>query len=935
MSIFKKIFGDPNKKVLQELNVFVEAVNQLEADFEKKNQDELRALTQQYITEIAELKTLEEKEKYLDKILAPAFAAVRESAKRTLRQRHFDVQILGAATLHQGNIAEMKTGEGKTLVATMAVYLNALLDQGVHVVTVNDYLARRDTSWMGQIYNYLGLKVSCLQNQGNSLLYDETAKKDVASESTEDDENIETLAFKVDQDFLRPCSRVEAYQAHITYGTNSEFGFDYLRDNMVAENKLKVQRGHHYYAIVDEVDSILIDEARTPLIISSPDTKSAEYYKKFAYLIPTLKVGEHYNLDEERHAVTLTEAGIERMESLLNVKNIYTEDVTLAFHLDQALKAYALYKLDRDYVVKDGEIIIVDQFTGRLMPGRRYSQGLHQAIEAKEGVEVKQESKTLATITIQNYFRMYHKLAGMTGTASTEAEEFNKIYNLEVTEIPTNKSIVRKDRPDVIYKSETGKFKALINTIREKYDQGQPVLVGTISIQKNEILSELLKKANIPHQILNAKQHEKEAQIIAQAGKLKAVTVATNMAGRGVDIVLGGNPVDPIEAEQVRKLGGLCVFGSERHEARRIDNQLRGRTGRQGDPGESQFFISLEDDLMRIFGSSRIKSLMDRLGLPDDLPITNRMISSSIEKAQERVEGHNFDIRKHLVEYDDVINKQRTAVYRERSKILDLWEAEEPLRDLILEMVKKEIKKVVEIHTAGSDWNLKEIKEVLQSMPISFDDAIFTDPQISTDKSALSEKLQKLAEEHYQTVTKDLDPEMIKQVERALLLRTIDNLWINHLDAIEHLRVGIGLRGYGQQDPLTEYKREAFAMYQALLEETDKQVVYNIYKIFISYQMQKQAAEKLSPVIKNVANAFQGARLQHETTNAFSASGMTRTEQPTKLNKADPYAGGRHQDQAADHYIPKDRDPESGQKVGRNDLCICGSGKKYKRCCGA
>ncbi len=894
MSFLKKLFSDPNKKVLAELEKRAQEVNNLESEFSQKTDEQLRQCTFKFKEEIAAQESDEAKTKYLDQILPQAYAVVREAAKRTLGQRHYDVQTMGAITLHQGNIAEMKTGEGKTLVSTMPTYLNALLGCGVHIVTVNDYLARRDTSWMGQIYNFLGLSVSCLQQQGNSLIYDEATKNSEPQDDLEPANSISDIhAFKIDQKFIKPCTRQKAYQADITYGTNSEFGFDYLRDNMAQALSEKVQRGH-YYAIIDEVDSILIDEARTPLIISAPDAKSADLYKKFAHLVPNLEENKHYNKDEERHAVALTEEGIKKMEALLGVQNIYTEDVTLAHQLDQALKAHILYKIDRDYVAKDGEIIIVDQFTGRLQPGRRYSQGLHQAIEAKENVEIKQESKTLATITIQNYFRMYQKLAGMTGTAATEAEEFHKIYKLDVVSVPTNKSVIRKDKSDVIYKSEAGKFKALTAKIKQKYDQGQPVLVGTISIEKNELLSQLLQKTGVPHQILNAKQHEKEAQIIAQAGRLKAVTIATNMAGRGVDIVLGGNPSEIKEAEEIKKLGGLCVFGSERHEARRIDNQLRGRSGRQGDPGESQFFISMEDDLMRIFGSNRIKSIMDRLGLPEDVPIENRIISRSIEKAQTKVEGHNFDIRKHLVEYDDVINKQRSAVYARRDKILQADLEPETLSEIILQMVDAEIKKVVEFHASeGKGSNLKEIEETINSIPLKITNYELLITNLD-ERQKVVDDLQKSAKEQYLELSKNLEPELKKNIEKAILLRTIDKLWIDHLDAVEHLRVGIGLRGYGQRDPLVEYKREAYEMYQILLQEIDKQVVYNIYKIFIAYQTQIKAQEKLTPIMR-AASAIK-----------------------------DPYAGGRHNDQAI----------RTDKKIGRNEPCPCGSGKKFKKCCG-
>jgi len=908
MSILKKIFGDPNKKALKRLQKTVDQINNLEPEFKKKNQKELVALTRYFQKKLAEKKSLASKEVYLNKILPQAFAAVREAAKHVLNQRHYDVQIIGALALHKGKIAEMKTGEGKTLAATMPAYLNALLGKGVHIVTVNDYLARRDASWMGQIYNFLGLKTACLQQMGKSFEYDQNIKKGQNKEKN-------SRSFEVDVDFLRPCSRKQSYMADITYGTNSEFGFDYLRDNMVSSLDQKTQKAH-YYAIIDEVDSVLIDEARTPLIISAPDTKSASLYKKFAQLVPRLRENEDYNKDEERNAVSLTENGIQKMEKFLGVQNIYTEDVTLAHQLDQALKAYVLYKNDRDYVISNGEVVIVDQFTGRLMPGRRYSQGLHQAIEAKENVKIKQESKTLATISIQNYFRMYHKLAGMTGTAATEAEEFYKIYQLDVITVPANKPVIRKDKSDVIYKTEKAKFKALIEKVRQKHQSGQPVLIGTISIQKNEQLSDLLNKAGIKHQVLNAKKHEKEAQVIAQAGKLKAITVATNMAGRGVDIVLGGNPQDPVEAEKVKKLGGLCVLGSERHEARRIDNQLRGRSGRQGDPGESQFFISLEDDLMRIFGSDRISSVMNRLGVPEDVPIENKIISRSIEKAQKRVEGYNFDIRKHLVEYDDVTNKQRMAIYERRNQVLEQEKQKKNLSQLIFPIIKKEIKRIIEFHSgkqSSGKINLKEIKEVLQSIPLKIDQQILKKKNFEDLNQAIN-NITNLAIKQYKKLSKELDPQLKINIEKTLLLRSIDTLWINHLDELEHLRAGIGLRGYGQRDPLVEYKREAYQMYQLLLREIEHQIVYNIYKIFIAYQ-KVEAQENISQQLKKAAMKVQAL-------------------QPKQERAVDPYAGGRHVDNKGDNYIPKDRNPKTGKKVGRNDPCPCGSGKKYKKCCG-
>ncbi len=866
-SILKKFLGDPNAKVIKKLGEIASEVNKLEPEFEKKSDEEIAALTVKWKEDLAQFSSIEEKRAQLEQILLQAFSAVREASKRTLGQRHYDAQIMGGYTLHEGNIAEMKTGEGKTLAATLPAYLNSLMGMGVHIVTVNDYLARRDTSWMGRIYNFLGLATSCLQQQGKALIYDREARKD------EEEEQSDTHAFKVDMDFLRPLERREAYRADIIYGINSEFGFDYLRDNMVYEMSQKVQRGH-YYAIIDEVDSILIDEARTPLIISAPDRKSADLYKKFARLVTMLAVTTDFSVDEERHAVSLTDEGIAKMERLLGVPNIYTEDVTLAFHLDQSLKAQFLYKKDKDYMVKDGQVIIVDQFTGRLMRGRRYSQGLHQAIEAKEDVPVKEESHTLATITIQNYFRMYAKLSGMTGTAATEAEEFHKIYNLHVTQIPTNRPMIRADKRDVVYKNERGKFRALVGSVKEKYKRGQPVLIGTISIEKNELLSELLTKVGVPHNILNAKQHEREAETIAQAGRLKAVTLATNMAGRGVDIILGGNPPDDEVSKEVRRLGGLCVFGSERHEARRIDNQLRGRSGRQGDAGESQFFISLEDDLMRIFGGERVKNIMDRLGLPEDMPIENKMISRSIEKAQERVEGHNFDIRKHLVEYDDVINKQRATIYGRRNDILQAFERDEPLQPIILDMVRAEIEQA--LIEFGN--NMEELKRVLAGIPLEITNYKLQVVNFEADRERVAREIYELSKAQYDDYGLHLNAEVKKHIEKTLLLRTIDTLWVAHLDAIEYLRVGIGLRGYGQRDPLVEYKREAFSMYKALTREIERQVTGSIYKIFIHYQ-----------------------------TNAQGPAPILQTQEVL---------------------------PKTGTKLGRNEPCWCGSGKKYKKCHG-
>lgn len=884
MSLLNILFGDANKKELAKLQPLVERVNQLEPSLIKLSDEELKHKT-------VEFKERLQKGETLDDLLPEAFATVRETAKRILGQRHFDVQILGGIVLHKGMIAEMKTGEGKTLTSTCPIYLNALTGRGVHVVTVNDYLARRDADWMGRIYHFLGLSIGCVQNQLVSYIFQPPAEKNEAAENSE-------LAFKVDMENLHPVSRPEAYQADITYGTNNEFGFDYLRDNMVQSPEEKAQR-HLDYAIVDEVDSILIDEARTPLIISAPAEQATDEYYRFARLVANLVENDDYNIDEKMRAATLTEAGIEKMEKLLGLSNIYEAGgVQTVHHIEQALKARTLFKRDRDYVVKDGEVIIVDEFTGRLMQGRRYSEGLHQAIEAKENLSIKEESRTLATITFQNLFRMYKKLAGMTGTAVTEAEEFHKIYELEVLVIPTNQPMIRKDLPDSIYKNELGKFKSVVKRIKELHEKGQPVLVGTISIEKNEILGEMLAAAGVPHNILNAKNHEKEAEIIAQAGKLGAVTVATNMAGRGVDIILGGNPSDAAEAKKIRALGGLVVIGTERHEARRIDNQLRGRSGRQGDPGVSQFYVSMDDDLMRIFGSDRMKSMMTTLRVPEDMPLENKLVSRAIESAQHKVEGHHFDIREHLVKYDDVINKHREVIYKKRWEVITA--SKNDLRTKILELIENEIEQVVSFHTNLDDenkWDIKEIYEVANSI---FPVAPAVRKDLSEIKTIAGNKIQDaesrtylikyltdLAVKRYQELTDKVeDKDVMYQMEKGLYLRAIDLLWMEHLDQMAYLREGIGLRGYGQRDPLVEYKREAYQMFSELMTNIQKQLVYNIFKI--------AEVRKMAPTIMAQAR------------KTFSSSAK-------EVNAA---------------AVEKEK------KVGRNDPCPCGSGKKYKKCCG-
>jgi len=797
MALLKKIFGDANKKYLKKLQPTIDKINLLESEFEKFSDEKLKEKAKEFKERLR-------KEETLDDILPEAFAVVREAAKRTLSQRHYDVQLIGGIVLHEGKIAEMITGEGKTLAATLPLYLNALEGKGVHLVTVNDYLARRDTVWMGQIYHLLGLSIGCLNHQ-QSFLYDPDYKK---PDEEKDKIRDELGGFRVVEDFLRPCQRKEAYLADITYGTNNEFGFDYLRDNMVYSLDQMVQTRRitqkstqnnaeniHHYAIIDEVDSILIDEARTPLIISAPDTESSKWYEEFSRIIPKLDQKTDYEIDEKMRAVTLTEAGIDKIEKILGMGNIYDErGIKYLHHLEQALRAQTLFKKDRDYVVKDGQVIIVDEFTGRLMPGRRWSGGLHQAVEAKEGVKVQSESITLASITFQNYFRMYDKLAGMTGTAATSAEEFDKVYGLEVIIVPTNKPLIRKGLPDKVYKTEKAKFEAVVEEVKKRHKGGQPVLVGTVSIEKNEYLGKLLERERIPHQILNAKHHEREGQIIAQTGKLRAVTVATNMAGRGVDIILGGNPPSPEKAEKIKELGGLHVIGTERHEARRIDNQLRGRSGRQGDPGSSQFFVSLEDDLLRIFGGDRIKSLMSALKIPEGEAIEANLVSGAIEGAQSKIEGMNFDLRKRLLEYDDVMSRHRETFYKKRKEILQT--SSQDLHKKILKILEKE--------------NLS-IKE-------------------------------------YEKKEKESGQENMRQIERMISLRILNMLWVAHLENMEYLRDSVKLRAYGRQDPLIEYKNEGHKMFQRLLETIDSNIVKALFRVSV---LPKTEASMATPSFPN------------------------------------------------------------------------------------
>ena len=805
MTFVAKIFGDPNEKYLRKIKPIVEKINSLERIFEKISDEKLKEKTFEFKERLKKGETLND-------LLPEAFALVREAAKRTLSQRHFDVQIMGAIALHEGKIVEMKTGEGKTLTATMPLYLNALERKGAHLVTVNDYLARRDTVWMGQIYHLLGLSVGCL-NHEQSFLYDPEYKKPPQEKEKLRDE---LGSFYVVEDFLRPCKRSEAYLADITYGTNNEFGFDYLKDNMAFDPSQIVQRDLHY-AIIDEVDSILIDEARTPLIISAPSREPEEVYYFFAQIAENLKRDQDYKVNEKEKALEWTEKGQEKIISFLKRDPWALADFKTIHRLENAIKAKEFFHLDRDYVIKNGEVIIVDEFTGRLMPGRRWSAGIHQAVEAKEHirghreVRVKRESITLATITFQNFFRKYKKFAGMTGTAKSSAEEFEKVYQKEVVAIPTHKPMIRIDLPDKIFKTEKAKFKAIVDEVKKRHKMGQPILIGTRSIEKNEQISRLLKKEGIPHQVLNAKHHEREGQIIAQAGKFGAVTVATNMAGRGVDIILGGNPPDPAEAQKVKKLGGLFVLGTERHEAQRIDNQLRGRAGRQGDPGVSQFFISLEDELIRIFGGEKIKSLMEKLKVPDDLPIESELVSKTIDEAQRRVEGIHFDIRKRLLEFDEVLNKQREYFYKMRREIL--MANEEKLKEKLKDFVEKaSLKK--------EDLEKKEI---------------------------------------------EIGKESFFKIAKFFVLSVFDSYWIDFLETMEHLRDSVSLRAYGHLDPLVEYKREGSLIFKRMIEHMEKTIGKGI----------------LSLSVKPIA------------------------EKRVELKK----------------------------KVGRNDPCPCGSGKKYKKCC--
>lgn len=825
--IFGKLFKNEAEKELKILSPFVESINELESKYQSLSDEDLRAKTDEFKRELASGKTL-------DDILPDTFACVREAAKRTLGQRHYDVQLIGGMILHRRGITEMKTGEGKTLVATLPTYLNALTGKGVHVVTVNDYLARRDVVWMGQIHALLGLSVGVI-NSGESFLYDKGHKEEGGEE---DERRDESGSFKVVYEFLRPSTRKEAYDADITYGTNNEFAFDYLRDNLAYTKEGVVQRDKNY-AVVDEIDSILIDEARTPLIISAPSEDPADLYASFARIARQLKLDSDFNVDEKLKAVTLTDDGITKVEKILGIENLYTEKgIKYVHHLENAVRAKALFHKDKEYVIRDGDIVIVDEFTGRLQPGRRWSTGLHQAIEAKEGVTVQRESRTVASITFQNYFKLYDKLSGMTGTALTSQEEFQGVYNLSVIPVPTNKDLQRKDLNDFIFQTEKGKFKALATRIKEINASGQPILVGTASIDKNELLSEYLSKEGVKHEVLNAKNHEHEGEIIAQAGRKGGVTVATNMAGRGVDIILGGSPLDKDKQKEVLRLGGLAVIGTERHEARRIDNQLRGRSGRQGDPGETQFFVSLEDTLMRVFASDAIKKMMGRFGIPEDQPIENKLITRSLESAQTKIEGFNFDARKQVLQYDNVINYQRKTIYGLRRSIL---------------FGEKE-----------------KVQEFLDRLASDYPESA----------EVIKEKESELGEEVFFNVVS------------SLILRAVDMHWMEHLDTMDHLRSSVNLRAYGQRDPLIEYKKEGLRLFKTMEMSLDEHVIKLISEIGKSIQIHPSPAPE--------------AKQDLTLSGGGSSSSSTTSSQPIKKS----------------------------EKIGRNDPCTCGSGKKYKKCHG-
>jgi preprotein translocase subunit SecA len=908
--IVNKIIGTQNERTLKKIMPVVETINGLEPQMTNLTDAQLRVKTDEFRQRIrekmpedyAELSAKEQKEieqDILNEILPEAFAVVREAGRRTIKMRHFDVQLVGGVVLHEGKIAEMATGEGKTLVATLSIYLNALTGRGVHLVTVNDYLARRDCGWMGPIYHFLGLSVSAIGHD-LSVKYDPSHE-----DKTSTDERMW---------HLRQITRKEAYLCDVTYGTNNEFGFDYLRDNMVVRKEDMVQRELNY-AIVDEVDSILIDEARTPLIISGPAEESTDKYYQIDKIIPRLQKDADYQVDEKSHTASLTEEGVGKAEKLLGVGNLYEDvNIELVHHVNQALRAHSLYRRDRDYMIKDNQVVIVDEFTGRLMPGRRWSDGLHQAVEAKEGVRIERENQTLATITFQNYFRIYRKLAGMTGTAATEAAEFHTIYKLDVVVIPTNKTLVRTNHPDVIYRTEKEKFNAVIEEICRLHESGRPVLVGTISIEKSEKLSQLLIKGGIPHHVLNARYHEKEAEIVAKAGQKGAVTIATNMAGRGTDIVLG---------EGVAQLAGLHITGTERHEARRIDNQLRGRAGRQGDPGSSRFYLSLEDDLMRIFGSDRISGIMARLGMEEGQSIEHGIVTRAIQTAQKRVEAHNFDIRKHLLEYDNVMNKQREVIYDMRRTILE----GESLKDHILEILDETVDRAVNLYTGKEvhrgEWDIRSLVEWVRSKYA----VVISETDLQDKKQEeMRELIYRMLVDAYDAREKSIGTEIMRHMERMVMLQLIDTKWKDHLYTMDSLREGIGLRAYGQRDPLIEYQHEAFDLFSLMVQSIKEELLEFVFKV------RAVREEPRAPVSAHRAREFlhpEAAGMRgmgpREPALASSAAGNPRS----RFERSEDSSPERQPGQG---NVPYKRGAE---KVGRNDPCPCGSGKKYKKCCGA
>lgn len=835
LGIVKKIFGDLNEKEVKRMRKIVDHINSLEPQMVQLSDEQLKGKTVEFRERL-------EKGETLDDLLPEAFAVVREASKRVLGKRHYDVQMIGGITLHEGKIAEMRTGEGKTLVGTLPVYLNALLGKGVHVVTVNDYLAQRDSAEMGQIYEFLGMTVGVNLHE------------------------------------LSPEEKREAYNCDITYGTNNEYGFDYLRDNMVLYKEQMVQRPL-YYAVIDEVDSILVDEARTPLIISGQAAKSTDMYYAADRFVSRLKPEEDYTVDIKVRAVSLTEAGVTKAERAFGIDNLFDhQNVQLNHHIQQALKAHAIMRLDVDYVVNDGEIVIVDEFTGRLMTGRRYSEGLHQAIEAKEGLQVQNESMTLATITFQNYFRMYKKLAGMTGTAKTEEEEFKKIYGLDVIVVPTNRPMIRQDMPDVVYKSIKGKFNAVVEEIVKRHKNNQPVLVGTVSIESSEVLSEMLKRKGVKHKVLNAKYHAEEAEIVSQAGQPGAVTIATNMAGRGTDIMLG---------EGVAEVGGLHIIGTERHESRRIDNQLRGRAGRQGDPGSSQFFLSLEDELMRRFGAENIMAVMERMGMQEDQPIESRLVTRAIEGAQKRVEGNNFDMRKVVLQYDDVMNQQRNIIYKQRLEVLE----SENIRTIVEGMIKSSVEKIVNAHCSEDqipeEWGLKDVADWVNNL-LSSEDAVTEKTLWGKEIEELIEYIYDIIMEKYNEREEMIGPDNMREFEKVVVLRAVDSKWMDHIDAMDQLRQGIHLRGYGGTDPLREYQFEGFEMFNEMVESIQEEVTTYIMKAHVESNLERQAV-----------------------------------------------AEGQAVDPKAESGGKKPIVRKESERIGRNDPCPCGSGKKFKQCHGA